>query len=173
MMEASSAIVAARLPRTWRRVVVGIALGVVALTVVGMHQLSFGHLFVTGAGSVGDAHAHSTTSHSALAALADGHSAAMTSAASMPISGRGEVGAGAAGMGSSVAGGCAGCGDHVMGPGTCLLALTLLVLFWFLQLPRPRSLPPFRRRSGSSVALPRQRPRIRALSFLELSILRT
>ena len=82
-------------------------------------------------------------------------------------------GAVAAGMGSSVEDDCAGCGDHVVGPGTCLLALTLLVLFWFLHLPRPRSLPPLRRRSGSSVASPRRRPRIRALSFLELSILRT
>lgn len=172
-MEASSAIVAARLPRTWRRVVVGIALGVVALAVVGMHQLSLGHLFVTGAGSVDDPHAHSTSSYSALAASADSHSTAMTSAASMPMSAHAEVGAVAAGMGSSVEDGCAGCGDHVMGPGTCLLALTLLVLFWFLRLPRPRSLPPLRRRSGSSVVLPCRRPRIRALSFLELSILRT
>lgn len=172
-MEARGAIVAARPPRTWRRVIVGIALCLIALAVVGMHQLSFGHLFVTGAGSGGDNPAHSTSSHSATAAPAHGHSPAMTSAASMPMAGHGDVGAGSTGIGSSVEDGCAGCGDHVMGLGTCLLALTLLVLFWSLRLPRPRSLPPLRRGSSSRVALPRRRHRNHALSLVELSILRT
>jgi hypothetical protein len=46
LIEAAGAIVAGRAPHSWRRVLVSVALGLIALAVVGMHQLSLGHLFV-------------------------------------------------------------------------------------------------------------------------------
>ena len=172
MIEAGGAILAGLAPRSWRRVLVSVALGLIALAVVGMHQLSLGHLFVTTTDSASVGHTHATGSHSATAAHAGGHLTASTSGASMAMDSHGGSATPTV-EGFAADDGCAGCGDHVMGPGTCLLALTLLVLFWWLRLPRPRALPPIRREPYLSVALPRRRPRIHAMSLLELSILRT
>jgi hypothetical protein len=173
LIEAAGAIVAGRAPHSWRRVLVSVALGLIALAVVGMHQLSLGHLFVATADLSSDGHAHGTSSHAAMAAHAGAHLTAPASGKSMPMDSHGRSAILTAAAGASADDGCTGCSDHVMGPGTCLLALTLLVLFWWLRLPRPRALPPARRNPDPSVALPLGRPRVHALSLVELSILRT
>jgi hypothetical protein len=68
--------------------------------------------------------------------------------------------------------GCAGCGSHTMAFGACLLAFTLLVLSWWLAPPRVRLLP-LRLLARPVVLIPRVHRRVPALSFAELSILRT
>lgn len=170
MIDAGGALVAGRSPRSWRRVALSAALAVIALAVIGMHQLSLGHLFVTTTGSAAADHTHATSSH---ASPSRADMAMMTSMSSGAADSPARSAAPSVWMGSATEGGCTDCGDHVMGPVTCLLALTLLVLFWWLRLPRPRTSPPVRRRLRSRVALQRRRPRIHALSLLELSILRT
>jgi hypothetical protein len=69
---------------------------------------------------------------------------------------------------------CPDCADHQMAFGSCLLALTLLVLSWSLIPPRLRHLPPF--------LLPRLAPTmigpavvrlVPPLSLAELSVRRT
>lgn len=65
-----------------------------------------------------------------------------------------------------------GCGGHSMALGACLLALTLLVLSWWLAPPRVRHLPPRMLWRPATVAtlLGRWVP---ARSLAELSVLRT
>lgn len=172
MIEGGRALVAGRAPRDWRRLLVAVGLGVVSLAVVGMHQLSLGHLFVTTADPAVDGHAHAASSPAGVPRVA----VEMTSMAAMPgttADGYDGGAAAPAGSDSALEGGCTSCGDHMMGPASCLLAMTLLVLFWWLRLPLPRPLPPLRRERRSRVSLRRRRPRIYALSLLELSILRT
>ncbi len=74
--------------------------------------------------------------------------------------------------GSSLGDDCPGCGGHSMALGACLLALTLLVLSWWLAPPRVRHLPPRMLWRAATVAtlLGRWVP---ALSLAELSVLRT
>jgi hypothetical protein len=67
---------------------------------------------------------------------------------------------------------CPGCGSHPMAVSACLLALTLLVLFWSLSPPKVRRLPPRAPRRRLTLAAVHVR-RVPALSLAELSILRT
>ena len=155
--------------RRRRRTLVALVLGVVALAVVGMHQLSLGHSFVTPTEGVSyAAHAHGAAGpghgdlHPADLSHTAGH-AAMGTAADM----------GATDRPAAPDDGCAGCSDHAMGLGTCLLALTLLVIAWWLRLPPPRALPPEHRRPVRVRPLAAAASHVRALSLAELSILRT
>lgn len=176
-MEAEAAMMPRRAWRSWRRAAVAVVLGVVALAVVGMHQLSFGHLFVTPAAGHAQAssHVHAVNSGAAGTQRAVTLPAHDAMAAQMsPSAGHHLASAPSLETRPTADAGCTDCGGHVMGLGTCLLALTSLVLFWWLRLPRPRQLPPPLRRWRSLVAPALARPsRIHALSLTELSILRT
>lgn len=188
-MEVETALVRKRARDGWRHTLVALALGVVALSFVGMHQLSLGHMFVTPSRD----HHHAAAAKAPRMAHAD-H--AMAASAPLPTSSRamsqplappmsqpvpqpgpqlvGHESASYVSSGTGVADdGCTGCAGHVMGLGSCVLALTLLVLFWWLRLPQPRHLPPQHRRHPRVVSVVRRELRTRALSLVELSILRT
>ena len=69
---------------------------------------------------------------------------------------------------------CLTCGDHEMALGSCLLALTLLVLGWLLLPPRLRLVPPFLRpRLAIALVRPNYVRIVPALSLTELSLRRT
>lgn len=144
-----------------RRALLATVLGVVALSVVGMHQLSLGHDFAT---LPAGAHQHVA----AQLPMAEGYE----------VPGHAQnVGQAAAGMQHDGHGGfsgdsCPDCGDHNMALGACLLAMTLLVLSWCLPPPRVRHIPPRMLWRPATVAtlLGRWVP---ALSLAELSVLRT
>ena len=150
--------------RSWiRHLLLAVSLVVVTLSVVGMHQLSVGHDVATGPTSSSDGHATSVR-HSnpgdeapplAMAERAADHpTAGMTSGA--------------------LGGGCPDCADHQMAFGSCLLALTLLVLSWLLTPPRLRHLPPFLLpRLAPTMAGPDPGRLVPALSLTELSVRRT
>lgn len=145
----------------WRCTLIATALGMVVLSVVGMHQLSSGHDFVTP--SVGT-HLHSD----APASMDDdrerpGGALTMDKNSTQIQLDRGS--------GSSPGTECPGCGGHRMAVGTCLLALTLLVLSWCLAPPGVRHLPPrmLWRPATVAILLGRWVP---ALSLAELSVLR-
>lgn len=144
------------------RALLATVLGVVALGVVGMHQLSLGHTFATP--PLAGAHQHSGAQPSTAEGYDHpgyaqhlGHSAT-----GMPDDG----------MGGSSTDHCPGCGGHSMALGACLLALTLLVLSWWLAPPRVRRLPPrmLWRPATVGTFLGRWVP---SLSLAELSVLRT
>lgn len=158
-----------------------LALLVVALSVVGMHQLSLGHDFATPsaqshqratghdptqAGSAAPGHNRNvapqsnaeTHSHATSLVVADSRGASATAALSSDGT-------------SSHDAGCPGCGQHTMAFSACLLALTLLVLSWLLAPPRVRLLPPMLPVRVVAVAATVAR-RVPALSLAELSLLR-
>lgn len=149
-----------RHPGWLRRLLLASCLLVVALTVVGMHQLSVRHAVATG---YAGGHAHDT----ALGHDAGGpNPVSVAGAADAAVGPPGTL----AGVGQDV---CPGCGDHEMAFGSCLLALTLLVLAWTLVRP-PRPLLPFLLPPPLS---PRTNPRagrlVPALSLTEMSLRRT
>lgn len=188
-MQVEAALVRKRAQDGWRHTLVVLALGVVALSFVGMHQLSLGHMFVTpfrdhhhAAAANAPAMAHADHAMAASAPLPTS-SQAMSQPLSPPMSQPmsqpgaqlgGHESAAHVNSGTGVADdGCPGCAGHVMGFGSCVLALTLLVLFWWLRLPQPRHLPPQHRRHPRVVSVVHRDLRTRALSLVELSILRT
>lgn len=164
-VEVDAAVVPGPARRSWRRVAVTIVLGVVALAVVGMHQLSFGHLLVTPS----DAHTHAASHRAAVAP----HSHVQMASDANPTHGQATGSPYSLGAQQTDDDACPGCGDHTMGLGACLLALTLLVLFWVLRLPTTRPLPPLRRWRPPAVPAASRHLRVHALSLTELSILRT
>lgn len=128
-----------------------------------MHQLSVGHDIATGPAS--------STAHGAAAHHSDHDAAgAMPAVAADHPAVHTTVGT----TGTGPADACPDCADHQMVFGSCLLALTLLVLSWSLIPPRVRRLPPF--------LLPRRAPTmlgpalgrlVPPLSLTELSLRRT
>lgn len=174
-MRGSAALPRHLTPRSadWlRRALLTMALGLVALSVIGMHQLSSGHSFAAPAvatqqhAAAGHAHAEAHVGD-----LAPRSGGAHDTKASAEAWGPAEVSAGSSG-GLLVDGdGCAGCASHTAFT-VCLLALTLLMMSWWLAPPRVRPLPPQPRRLPNTVAtvVSRQVP---PLSLGELCILRT
>lgn len=143
-----------------RHLVFALSLVVVALSVVGMHQLSLGHDLVTGQASQ--------------QAPAQAGSPAADTTMLMPAAPPG----GSAGLTSTTGGSsgehCPGCGDDQMALGTCLAALTLLMLSWTLAAPRLRHLPPFLRpRLAPTMVGPALGRLVPPLSLVELSLRRT
>lgn len=171
MVSSPAGAVVHRTHRGWlRHLLLALSLVVVTLSVVGMHQLSMGHDIATGPSS---SHAHpDTTAHADSSALT---SSLVTDTDMAGHSGGGHRSNaldpnGAGGKGNA----CSSCDDHQMAFGSCLLALTLLVISWMLIPPRARHLPPF--------LLPRLVPAavgpavgrlVPALSLTELSLRRT
>lgn len=153
-----------------RHLLLGLSLVVVMLSIVGMHQLSVGHDVATG-GQHGD-HEHAAAS-AHLAPVAHSHgsdSVVAVAVAGVDLS-AGNAMSGGAGL---AADGCPTCGDHDMALGSCLLALTLLVLSWALLPPRLRQLPPFLRlHLPPALVRPGYLRMVPALSLTELSLRRT
>ncbi|WP_204910604.1 DUF6153 family protein [Microlunatus spumicola] len=156
-----------RRPRThrrWvRRLLLAATLVVVVLGIVGMHQMAFGHdmaLSPATSSAQGDHAGHSGTGE--MLPMAAAHAGAHADA------GRSGTGTG---------GGCPDCADHQMALGSCLLALTLLVLRWLLAPPRPARVLPFLlprlTRLSRLVTLFVAGRLIPPLSLAELSVLRT
>lgn len=108
----------------------------VTLSVVGMHQLSIGHEVPT---IQTVRHAHSGDgAHKDSFDDAGDRAAPLVEAdhvlahPSTPVA-----------DGAAAGAACSDCGEHQMLFGSCLLALSLLVLTWMLAPPRLRQLPPF------------------------------
>lgn len=156
---------AAPQPAWLRRALLTLILGSIAFSVVGMHQLSLSHSFaiptVTGQH---EATADAGSGSSQHDTMAMGVSEPAGQFVEMPVM----TPAGSWSEDDA----CPGCGGHSMGFTACLLALTLLVLFWWLVPPRVRRLPPrpVWRLAAVMAVLARRVP---ALSLTELSILRT
>ena len=162
--------------RRWlRHLLLAASLVVVTLGVVGMHQLSIGHEIVTGpTGSTAHTKSASQTDHRHSHSHSDGGYSdpggeVVSVAADYPAA---HTSAGMTGDGLGDV--CPDCADHQMAFGSCLLALTLLVLSWSLIPPLLRHLPPF--------LLPRLTPTlvgpglgrlVPPLSLTELSVRRT
>jgi len=153
-------VVARRTVRGARALLLG-AVVVIAMSVLGMHQLSVHHAFAappTGS----DAH------HAAVVVMPDmgqesaadhNHEAGTVLESSL-----------ASASGSEL---CpSGCDDHRLLVVTCLLALTLLVTSWLLRPPGSRPLPSSAawRRSRTMSPPCRRRP---ALTLVELAVRRT
>ncbi len=148
-----------------RRALLTLILVSVAFSVVGMHQLSLSHSFAVPT---------ATGQHEATADAGSGSSQhdTMAMGVSKPAGQFAEVPVMTPDGSWSEDDACPGCGGHPMGFTACLLALTLLVLFWWLVPPRVRRLPPKpSRRLAAVMAVPARR--VPALSMTELSILRT
>ena len=151
-----------------RHLLFALSLVVVALSVVGMHQLSVGHEVATSqtghhAHSGADAHLdprdHAGDTAAPLVEVDHGAEPALASVA---------AGGGAAGDA------CPDCGEHQMLFGSCLLALSLLVLSWMLAPPRLRQLPPFLLPRLAAARLgPAMGRVVPPLSLTELSLRRT
>lgn len=164
----------------WRRALRIFGLLVVALSVVGMHQLSLDHTLVTtkqagGApvalDSNGTQHAGSGHQLAGVAARTITSDApAVTVAVSSTAALQATEDSGAPAF--TAAAGCADCHEHTMLLMACLLALTLLMLPWLHQPPRARLVPLFLRppRPAPIRSLGRRRP---PLSLVELSLRRT
>ena len=153
--------------RLLRHLLFAMSMVVVVLSIIGMHQLSLGHDVALGpdpsAGSASVARAESAdrdlSSSQVLpvevAALPSGHDAKGMTDGGMD-------------------GACPDCDHHQMALGSCLLALTLLVLGWLLAPPRPTFVSPFLLpRLVLRVALSATSRRVPPLSLAELSVLRT
>ena len=139
------------------------AIGMVVLGVVGMHQLSSGHDFVTpSVGAHQHVSAHPSTELLHRTELGQPANAGTIVAEIQPqLSSDGSPGDD-----------CPGCGGHNLALGACLLALTLLVLSWWLAPPRVRHLlPRMLSRPGTVVTLLGRR--LPALSLAQLCLLRT
>jgi hypothetical protein len=145
---------------SWLRTVLGLGVAVVALSVLGMHQLSLDHTFVAP-----DAEAGARP----LSTLMGGSDTSMSSQ-------RAVFGLQAPTVGHDHESNhgpqpcLTGCDDHPVLV-TCLLALTLLIVAWRLRAPTLRDLPPF-----SALRLPVRIPLAGwppALTLAELSVRRT
>lgn len=145
-----------------RHLLLAVSLVVVLSSVIGMHQLSVGHEVAT----------TQTSTHAQSGAAGHGHGDGITlpqvevhHAAGRPT---------AAAPGGAAGDLCRDCGEHSTAFGSCLLALTLLVLGWLLAPPRlryvPPSLLPRLARGTVGTALGRIVP---PLSLTELSLRRT
>lgn len=151
-----------------RHLLFALSLVVVALSVVGMHQLSVGHEVATSqtgqhTDSGGGAHLHSRDHAGDPAApLVQVDHVAEQALASVAAGGTAGDGA------------CPDCGEHQMLFGSCLLALSLLVLVRMLAPPRLRQLPPFLLPRLTAARLGPVLGRVvPALSLTELSLRRT
>ena len=152
--------------RLLRHLLFALSLVVVVLSIVGMHQLSLGHDVAVGPAPV--AHAPVAQAGTAARVLSGGEMGPVAMAA-LPS------GHDAMGMTNGDMGGvCPDCDHHQMALGSCLLALTLLVLGWLLAPPRPTHVSPFllptlvlRAAVSSTGRL------VPPLSLAELSLLRT
>lgn len=159
-----------RTHRGWlRHFLLALSLLGVTLSVVGMHQLSIGHDVATGPFHAPHpdttAHVDSSALTSSLVTDTDmaGHSGGGHPSTALSPDG--------AGSGEN---GCPSCDDHQMAFGSCLLALTLLVISWMLIPPRVRHLPPFLLpRLVPAVVGPAVGRLVPALSLTELSLRRT
>lgn len=158
-----SVVARSHLPRLRHRLLRPLLLAlslVVVVSIVGMHQLSFGHEAGTDAvASAARAKPLDLTTFSEMLAVTPEHAGGYVDARVPPP---GTVDA------------CPDCRDHHMIWGSCLLALTLLVLQWLLGPPRPSRVLPF--------LLPRKVPclavlvvsrLVPSLSLAELSLRRT
>lgn len=153
-----------RTRRRWLgRLLLAASLVVVALSIVGMHQLSLGHDLATRPTAT-SAHAepgvHIRSGEMLPGSVMMAEHLGAHSSGGMPGGGEGDA--------------CPDCGDHLMTFGSCLLALTLLVLHWMLAPPREshvlRFLLP---RLTSAVAVSAVGRLVPPLSLAELSVLRT
>lgn len=137
------------------------AIGMVLLGVVGMHQLSSGHDFVTPSVAHQHVSAHPSTELHRTGLGHPANAGTIVAGIQPQLSSDGSPGDD-----------CPGCGGHNLAFGACLLALTLLVLTWWLAPPRMRHVPPrMLSRPGTAVTLlGRQLP---ALSLAQLCLLRT
>ena len=155
--------------RSWlRHLLLGLSLVVLTLGIVGMHQLSVGHDVATGQAN---RHAHTDTAASGpVEAAPHGHGTAEGALADLHLLAA-SAATGGVGAGNE---GCTTCDDHEMAFGSCLLALTLLVLSWFLRPPRLRHLPPFLLpRLAPAMIRPTLSRLVPSLSLTELSLRRT
>lgn len=145
--------------RLLRRLLLAVSL-VVVVSIVGMHQLPFGHEAVTDAvASAARAKPLDLTTFSEMLAVTPEHAGGHIDAR-VPPPGTGDA--------------CPDCRGHQMAWGSCLLALTLLVLPWLLGPPRPRRVLPFLLpRKLPSLAVLVESRLIPSLSLAELSLLRT
>lgn len=152
------------LPSGWlRRTALTLVLGVVAFSVVGMHQLSLSHFFATPPG----VHESAAAAKGSMASQHDTLSMGPGAPVGHPVEVSRTAPAGSPGGHD----GCLGCGDHSTAFGACLLALTLLVLFWWLAPPRVRHLHRRALRRPAAVISVLTR-RVPALSLSQLAILR-
>ncbi len=153
-----------------RHLLLALSLVVMTLGVVGMHQLSIGHDVATGPS---DVHTHLDTTANADVAVLTSSLVPNADMAGHPADGRPSTALtqdGARGGGNA----CPSCDDHQMAFGSCLLALTLLVISWMLIPPRLRHLPPFLLpRSALAAVGPTVARLVPALSLMELSLRRT
>lgn len=160
-----------RTRRGWvRRLLLAVTLVVVVLGIVGMHQLAFGHDMAVGPPAT-SAQAEHAPDHA-------GHRAAeMGLMATKHPGGHADASTSSSGTGTGTGDGCPGCPDHQMAFGSCLLALTLLVLRWLLAPPRPARILPFLLPGLarlSRLVTPFVASRlVPPLSLAELSVLRT
>lgn len=145
----------------WCRALLAMGVLTVALCVVGMHQLSSSHSFVTANPGRG-AHGHPAATYPG---LGHHHETAADDDDPTPAVAHAVTSV-------SPTSGCDGCADHAALFASCLLALTLLVLSWLLAPPRPRRIPPVQR---TFWVVPLSGPgRVRPpLSLVELSVRRT
>lgn len=143
-----------------RRALLATVLGVVVLSVMGMHQLSLDHDFVIPPPAD---HQHADDQlTTAVGHELPGHA---------PVMDQNAMGMQPEGMGGSSDEGCPGCAGHGMAFSACLLALTLLILSWWLLPPRVRHLLPRMLRGPTNVAIHRWR-RVPAMSLAALCVLR-
>lgn len=161
-LEAAARVHLPRPRRRWlRHLLLAVSLVAVVLSIVGMHQLSVGHDVATGptASSTHAEYVHGAESGETLPTLMAEHPADHLTPG-MPTGGPG--------------GACPDCADHQMALGSCLLALTLLVLSWLLAPPRPSHVLPFLLpRLAPTVAVTTVVRLVPSLSLAQLSVLRT
>lgn len=163
----------------WRRAIFAVSLVVMAFSVVGMHQLSLNHEFAAptsprasavvapdGGHQHGDAHDHETAGGATGPATGSLGDVASSAQHGSPVLDSPK------GASDDYSEGCPDCGSHTMAFSVCLLALTLLVVSWWLTPPQVRLLPP-RLAARLVILIARVGRRVPALSLAELSILRT
>ena len=163
-----------RRPRThrrWlRRLLLAATLVVVVLGIVGMHQMAFGHDMAVGPTAASAQGEHAGHQAAEMGSMAAGHAGGHAGPSTFSSTS-------SSGTGTGTGDGCPGCPDHQMALGSCLLALTLLVLRWLLALPRPARVLPFllpRLTRLSRLVTPFVAGRlVPPLSLAELSVLRT
>lgn len=160
-LEADARVHLPRPRHRWlRHLLLTTSLTVVVLSIVGMHQLSVGHDVATGP---------TTSSHAE--SVHGAEPGAMLPTAMAEHTGDHFN----PGTPTGVPGGvCPDCADHQMALGSCLLALTLLVLSWLLAPPRAcRVLPFLLPRLAPAVVVSTVARLVPSLSLAELSVLRT
>jgi hypothetical protein len=158
-------MLASTLPRgrgSWLQTVVGLTVAVVALSVLGMHQLSLDHTFVAPKVEAGAGPHVSTLMSGSDTPTLSQQAVFDLQAPSVDHDHESDHGPQPC---------LTGCDDHPMMV-TCLLALTLLVLAWRLHAPTLRDLPPLSA-SCSPGRAPLSGRRPPALTLAELSVRRT